>query len=286
MPPKIRCARAALVDVAGSEWLGRQGIPRRLEEFAERFGVESVTYRPLTTSNRGSVDAMLVMADGDHTIVVDEKSTETRRRYSIAHELAHLVVLRSMGLSTSGMSVPRYRQRQDGHSDPEEERLCDQIAAEILMPADSFIENAGKFGPSLNSLRNLANIYFTSITSTAIRFTELLAGPGLLVRWKRSRSGSLTPSWQIRNELDGPHVDGISRFGKRSHETFDGAQRAWKDSNCHLTWETLRARASKSSRRYVSLREYETESIGFGSGQGRFVLSLTYLDRHLALGPG
>ena len=279
-----RRAKEALVGAIGEAWLDAQPIPRRLRDFAERLGVSDVLLRPLAGNGQANVDAMLVPIGDSYTIVLNERSTDTRRRYSMGHELGHLVALRGSGPSNDRSA--RFRMQRNEHSDRLEERYCDQIAAEILMPADKFRESAREFGMSLNSLQKLAGFYGTSVTAAALRLAELLPSPGLLVRWSRTQGGPLTPSWQIRNELDGPHVDGISRFGKRRHETFEGAQRAWRDTKCHLTWETLRARASKSSRRYLSLRGYETESIGFGSGSGRFVLSLSYLDRHLSRGRG
>ena len=305
MPLANQRAREALVEAIGSAWLDDQSIPRRLDSLAEQLGVSRVLEKPLSAvarsevgasqakdgrnrvaqrSSHGNVDAMLVPAGGTYTIILNEKSTPARRRYSMAHELAHLVTERHSGESPRQNST-RFRQQSNEHSDREVERFCDQIAAEILMPADRFIESAGRLSFSLSSLPSLANLYQTSITSTAIRLAELLPGPGLLVRWSRIRGGPLVPSWQVRNEQDGPQVDGISRFGRRRGEVFEGAREAWKDAKCHLTWESLRVRTMKASQRYVGSHEYETESVGFGSGQNRFVLSLTYLDRRLAPEP-
>ena len=53
-----------------------------------------------------------------------------------------------------------------------EERLCDRIAAELLMPETAFLRHARLRPPSFNALTSLARIFEVSISATLIRLRE------------------------------------------------------------------------------------------------------------------
>ena len=82
-----------------------------------------------------------------------------RRRFTIAHEMAHAL------FETSGPRFPRYGR--------ELERLCDMFATEILMPKEAFLKAVGP-EVSLNKVFELADIFQTSLSTTTIRCCELL----------------------------------------------------------------------------------------------------------------
>jgi hypothetical protein len=91
-------------------------------------------------------------------IVYSVHLSESRRRFTIAHELGHAL------LEKTG--------RNCGQSGSEVERLCDMLAAEILMPRDVFLE---KMGPALSISRifELRNIFQVSLIAVALRCFEL-----------------------------------------------------------------------------------------------------------------
>ena len=82
-----------------------------------------------------------------------------RRRFTIAHEMAHAL------FEASGPRFPRYGR--------ELERLCDMFAKEILMPRDAFLK-AINSDVTLNKVVEVAAIFQTSLSATSIRFCELL----------------------------------------------------------------------------------------------------------------
>ena len=82
-----------------------------------------------------------------------------RRRFTIAHEMAHAL------FETSGPRCPRYGR--------ELERLCDMFATEILMPKNAFLKTIGS-DVTLNKVFEVAAVFQTSLSATAIRFCELL----------------------------------------------------------------------------------------------------------------
>jgi Zn-dependent peptidase ImmA (M78 family) len=97
--------------------------------------------------------------DNGHFIIVCSKHlSANRRRFTIAHELAHAI------FELSGPKCPR--------SGRELERLCDMIAAEFLMPWRAFKARAGDV-PGVDQVLQLARVFQTSLTATAIRCNKL-----------------------------------------------------------------------------------------------------------------
>ena len=92
------------------------------------------------------------------TIVYSNSLTETRRRFTIAHEFAHAVFEDTMA-----------RPVRTGE---ELERLCDMLASEILMPQDLFASLTSN-EPSLENLLELAQTFKTSLSATGIRYAKL-----------------------------------------------------------------------------------------------------------------
>ena len=138
-----------------------------------------------------SSDAMLLPSADGYSVVlkkVNQPSHFRRQRFSFAHELGHLLLQKS---EKSGTAL---KYRGHGHSD-EEERLCDQLAAEILMPRMAFYEDGWMEGWSLKSLRTLAAAYDTSLPATARRMVDLMPEEALMGVWKVSGDGSAALHW-------------------------------------------------------------------------------------------
>jgi hypothetical protein len=93
------------------------------------------------------------VADG-FEIAYCGRDSVARRRFTIAHEIAHAVFERT------GPHCPRKGR--------ELERICDMIAGEILVPYDS-LSSLDRRGLELDALSQLANKYQTSLTSMTIR---------------------------------------------------------------------------------------------------------------------
>jgi len=82
-----------------------------------------------------------------------------RRRFTIAHEIGHMII-RAAG----------FRGSQFGK---ELERLCDMFATEILIPRRIFLELASQ-EVNIKEIFRLAHSFGASLTTTAIRYAELL----------------------------------------------------------------------------------------------------------------
>jgi hypothetical protein len=168
-----------------------EALPRpvNLEFLAKKWGVTSVEKQPIAS------DAMLLRGNNGYKIVlkeVEEPAHLTRQRFSFAHELGHLLLQLSGYQKQSNLATKhRGSYRQD-----DEERLCDQIAAEILMPRIAFQEDGSKAGWSLESLRALSSKYQTSMPATAIRMVDLMPETSLLAVWRPPSDVNKVPKLQ------------------------------------------------------------------------------------------
>jgi hypothetical protein len=92
------------------------------------------------------------------TIVCAKGQSRERRRFTIAHELAHAL------FESTGPRPPRVGD--------ELERLCEMLAAEILMPRANFQAALGAEPVTGLTISNLARRFQASLTATAIRCTD------------------------------------------------------------------------------------------------------------------
>ena len=162
---------AEIIELFGLEALER---PADLERLAKDWGVTSIEIEPIAS------DAMLLPSANGYKVVLKEATHRAhfaRHRFSFAHELGHLL------LNLSGLQPPRNQPRDPGLQS-QEERLCDRIASEILMPRIAFQRDGALAGWSLCSLTSLASAYHTSISATAIRMVDLMPRQCLLGVWK------------------------------------------------------------------------------------------------------
>lgn len=154
-----------------------------LDAEAEEWGVTSIDEEPISS------EAMLLpTGDGYRIVLKDgkEHGAMVRQRFSYAHELGHLL-LQKVGVQKKSNLVAKHR---GGNLKNQEERLCDQIAAEILMPRNAFLVDAQALGWSLKSLQGLARIYRTSIIATALRMLGLTAEPCAMGVWMPQEESS------------------------------------------------------------------------------------------------
>jgi len=211
-------------------------------------------------SNLGTTDAHLTPTDRGFVIEVNAFATPQRKRFSIAHEIAHTFfnpVARTYRRSGLAVSV--------SHKRPElliEESLCDIAAAEMLMPEDMFREAATREQPSIAAVQGLASLFDTSLEATALRYAVLSPEPLQVTAWKRSYS-RLLPKWNR-----GRDVLTVSPFQFRHVDSFV----QWHITKAYLTNELISAHDVENSC-YPPQRIW-IEAQGFRQGSGRYVLSL------------
>lgn len=103
--------------------------------------------------------------NGKHVITVNSLETEERQRFTICHEIAHIV----LDLESSHKEVPSwsYAKRHPN------EIACDTFAAELLMPYQQWLSLVPKEEPSLELIQRMADLFGTSFPAAASRFACL-----------------------------------------------------------------------------------------------------------------
>jgi hypothetical protein len=103
---------------------------------------------------------------------------KTRRRFTVAHELGHLI-----------LPCPRTMTAKRTHWDhSHEERLCDQIAAALLMPHVWTKRHYRERVHNLSTLRHLSHQANVSMGAAIVRLKELLGWRESLLRWRFENS--------------------------------------------------------------------------------------------------
>lgn len=162
-----------------------------LEAYLRAFGLP-VLEASIPTAGRLDYEAgryvirVQRVADGDAPrppLPLRPADATGRQRFSIAHEIGHALLLESLG---------RHPDYLPGLADPaiwpDLERLCDQAAADLLVPLDDFLRAVAQIGCSPRSIERLSDGFRVSSDVVLLRF--LAAG---------ARSVSL---WQVRPDVD------------------------------------------------------------------------------------
>ncbi len=123
-----------------------------LDDLARRLGVSRIIEEPLRYEG-----GLFQLPSGERIIRLNSASTFVRKRFTLAHEIGHLL------LGKPGLRSPC-------GDDPELERACDVIASELLMPTDATTDYVKSLGqPSPKKLRAIASKYAVSVNAAAIR---------------------------------------------------------------------------------------------------------------------
>ena len=138
----------------------QRSYPIDVEALSQDFGL-SIVKKDWPDEVSGAIG----QDDRGYFIVVNAKHSETRQRFTIAHEIAHYILHRDRigkeGIKESWL----YRSTKMSDAD---ERAANKLAAEILMPADMLGKAALAVG-GLEDLSKLARELHVSKTALAIR---------------------------------------------------------------------------------------------------------------------
>ena len=122
------------------------------------------------------VEGYVETIDSKYVATISTDAAETRRRFTLAHELCHVVLMRK---AERGTPVRLIRFRSNGtlpglHQDPVEESLCNYFAAELLMPSDEIRLRLAVHPIDPMTIMDIANAYNVSIQSAAIQTVSVL----------------------------------------------------------------------------------------------------------------
>ena len=134
---------------------------------------------------------------GKNIIIVNGNHSEERQRFTVLHEIAHIVLdlpSQHHGSTLTSQALHGYVRR------PEEEMLCDTFAAECLLPHDQFSKDVSGVDISLAAVKRLAIKYKTSLAATGSRFALCANQPCAYVLIEEGRIRYVSKSKHL-NEL-------------------------------------------------------------------------------------
>jgi Zn-dependent peptidase ImmA (M78 family) len=131
-------------------------VNESLETLAEQLGIERITFEPLP------FDGGVYEQNGRRIIKINSLAPAIRQRFTLAHELGHLILERSVKGSASC-------EGDDGL-----ERACNCVAVELLMPAEEARKIGNDVGQqSPEKLGPIANHFRVSLQTAAQRLHDL-----------------------------------------------------------------------------------------------------------------
>ncbi len=111
-----------------------------------------------------------------------EERDAPRARFTLAHELGHFFIDEHRQALLSGR-VPAHKSICEYRSDRLVEAEADAFASSLLMPWSRFRPAAAKGKRGLYVVLELASIFRTSLTATALRYVRADLFPCVLVMW-------------------------------------------------------------------------------------------------------
>ena len=136
---------------------------------------------------------------GKHIIIVNGNHRAERQRFTVLHELGHIV----LGLpSQHGGSTLKTETLLGYRGRPEEEMLCDVFAAECLLPYEWFGREVADSDISMEAVKSFAQAYEASLTATGSRFALNANAPCAFVLIEAGRIRYVSRSKYL-NELKG-----------------------------------------------------------------------------------
>ena len=201
-------------------------------------------------------DAMTVnRPDGKYTLFLNSTQPRIRHRFSVAHELAHILLTPILGRQT--IHRRRFSKDQDPFGD-QVEYLCNEMASTLLMPS-------GQVGPMLDSYEHsaicvpdIARHFDTSFEAASRRFIHIAKGRRALVVWNRKWNGALNyPKNTISNRLLGKCIVRFNE-GNLSHDVRQIESRANQFASSKETIVLMKGTGRRVTRQIMQNTSVET----------------------------
>ena len=224
--------------------------PVDLVAVAKLQGIERITTRKM----RRTLGTLREDAKG--LTVTLNKREPLRARFTLAHEIAHTMIDPPDRKAATVTLAGRKPSGED-----ELERLCDEIAVELLLPYGLFSRALGQEPVTIGKIFGLARQFDASLQATALRAGELSTAPVQVICWERSgRSGYTVKAARGRDFLTG-----------RGAETERSLAEQTPIARAFRSKEIERGRQLPSPE---APDVYDCEARGFMKGDARFVISV------------
>lgn len=145
------------------------GVPADLEQIARALGVTEIVRTSMVEDGRTT------WSGGRPRIELRGDRSPQRSRFTLAHEIGHILIARD-----GTVARRTHRLERD-----DIEKLCDWIAASILMPRPWIADYARRERYTLSLLRLIAQKAGVSLSAAAVRLAEVTDRTCMLLRWQR-----------------------------------------------------------------------------------------------------
>jgi Zn-dependent peptidase ImmA (M78 family) len=241
---------------------GNNQPPFLSEEYASLFGIKHIEKGDL-----GKAGGLLMRFKNEPKIILNINDSIVRQNFSCAHELGHLLfselkLEKYINIIEHRTFNPQAQQRK---RDIIIEKLCDQAATELLMPTSIFSKQLKILGTSIYSIERLAEMFKVSVQSAAIRVSELNQKICIVSKWTKHQPKSILLSWPKRKL-----VNKVLFSPQRIIITPPSILHDAYNSN-DLLKGNLAFKVGKK------IKNLPSEIKGFGYGDNRFIISLTFV---------
>lgn len=222
--------------------LDLSNIRSDLSVYAEKINAK-IEYEELAQNESGYT----LSRGGRHSININSLETEERQRFTICHEIAHVVL--DLESSHEEVKPCSYVKRHTN------EIWCDMFAAELLMPYQLFQKDVDDEEPSFDLIQRLANAYKTSFPATASRVAALSNKPCALVFMENGRVKYASRSTSLRNlngwiDLKAPIPKGSAAWDVRT-------DKLWQSEVTEVSQDIWFSEWAQGSDLYEIARHYE-----------------------------
>ena len=142
-----------------------------------------VIERTIPTTGRLEID------DTGFVIYLDAKMTEARKRFTIAHEIAHILIIQ--GIYHKPHLLKELRQPRIWM---QVEQLCDFAAGNLLMPEISFIAKLKEYKLTSKGIANVCKYFGISQESFFVRFSNIFSPSTIALCKSQKYTSRLLPS--------------------------------------------------------------------------------------------
>ena len=165
-----------LAEAMGTKYFSGAIGKVELHRFLDDYKVDRVEMRDIKP------DAMTIeRPDQGLTLFLKSSQPRVRHRFSVAHELAHLLLTPVLGTRV----VHRRRFAKNDPFGDQVEYLCNEMAAAILMPASHVDQLMSDSGYSARCVPKVARIFDTSFEAASRRFVHLNKRCCGLIVWRK-----------------------------------------------------------------------------------------------------
>lgn len=190
----------------------KPGLPVDVFSLAHRLGVRSIE-----ACDMASEGYLGIRPNGDLLIRYRSDRKLVRTRFTVAHEIGHLLLATAQGKKISSAAF-----RAEGESCAEEIAV-NRIAAEILMPEERMYCTLSQLGVSWHSIARLCAEFEASVSAVVRRLLELRGVPALWLTIPGFVDQGLCQSdWSLRVSRD-PGIMFSVRIPDLVHSLYENA---------------------------------------------------------------